>query len=290
MDRNKTKTKENTNTSIACMGLDGSFGHIVARRLHPTGTIVSHTSIDNVGRAVANGESAVGVLPIENSTAGTIQETFDTLLRNNLSIVGERFLPVVHHLLVRKTQFGAAAVQRNAIKTILSHPKAFEQCRLFLETLPNAKLIMVHDTADAARRVAMDPDSGLAAIASQEAARAHGLRVLVGNIHSNPDNCTRFVIVQKRRNGVLGTKATISAVLPHIPGSLHRLLGSFAAHHLNLTHIESRPIGSKPWEYRFLIDLDIGKDTRLFQRSLLQARSIATTITILGIYDKGVRL
>ncbi len=272
------------------MGLDGSFSHILARRLHPRGRIVSHTSIDNVGRAVANGACAQGVLPIENSTAGTIQETFDTLIRHNLSIVGEWFLPVVHHLLVRKTQSGAAAVQRNAIKTILSHPKAFEQCRLFLETLPNANLIMVHDTADAARRVAMDPDSGLAAIASIKAAHIHGLRVLIKNIHTNPTNCTRFVIVQKHPRHKNGTKATVCVVLPHTPGSLHRLLGSFAESSINLTHIESRPIENKPWEYRFLIDFEIGRNTRRFEQSLRQARSVATTITMLGRYNKGVNL
>ena len=290
MDRNKTKTKENAKDYIACMGLAGSFSHIVARRMHPRGRIVSHTSLDNVGKAAANGECIEGVLPIENTTAGTVQETFDVLLRHDLSIVGERFLPVVHHLLVRKMLPGSTAARLKAIKTIWSHPKAIEQCQTFLESLPNASLIMVRDTAEAARRVAVDRNPEMAAIGSMESAQAHGLRVLVPGIQSSGNNVTRFILVRKKLHAERGNKATLCATLPHVPGSLHRLLGSFAKHRLNLLHIESRPIPEKPWEYRFLIDLDVKGRHRHFHHAIEEARLTALRLDVLGIYDKGVRL
>ncbi len=272
------------------MGSAGSFSHTVAGRMHPTWQIVSHRSIEDVGASVARGVVTLGVLPIENSTAGTIQETLDTLLRHRLSIVEEKFLAVSHHLLAKKRCTGRALMKPNAIKAILSHPKAFEQCRTFLASLPNAKLIMVEDTAEAARRVASENDPEVAAIGSIEAARIHGLTVLVRNIHSAPENCTRFIIVQRGRRRAGGTKATICALLPHVPGSLHRLLGAFARHSLNLTHIESRPIADKPWQYRFLIDLDLGTNAARFKKALQQARSVATDIVVLGQYAKGVTL
>jgi len=200
MDRNQTKSKVNINGSIACLGGTGSFSHIVAQRLRPTWPITSHTSIENVGNSVTHGECSMGVLPIENSTAGTIQETFDTILRHKLSIIEEAFLPIAHHLLARVVPKENGATKLHTIETIYSHHKAFEQCRIFLEPLTKVNFIMVNDTARAAELIASHHDPRVAAIGGEEAAQKHGLQILIKNIHSDRNNCTRFVIVQKRKS------------------------------------------------------------------------------------------
>lgn len=290
MDRNQAKSKINTNGLIACLGRDGSFSHIVAQRLHPAWQTLSHASIDDIGKSIVHGKCAIGILPIENSTAGTIQETFDTIVRHKLSIIKEVFLPVAHHLLVRVIPEGTGTEKLHTIKTIFSHYKAFEQCRTFLQSLTKVHCVVVNDTASAAELVASHRDPCIAAIGSMEAAQKHKLQVLIKNIQNDTRNCTRFVVVQKQKGHMIGTKATICVMLPHVPGSLHRLLGLFAKQNLNLTHIESRPIKDKPWEYQFTIDLEIANDAHEISKSLLEAHSTATTLTIIGIYEKGVHL
>ncbi|MBI3385899.1 prephenate dehydratase, partial [Candidatus Gottesmanbacteria bacterium] len=251
--------------------------------------IVPKTSIEDVAGSVASGESSWGVLPIENSIAGTVHETFDAIVRHELSITKEIFLPIAHHLLIAPVSHPVNQ-QLQGIKTIFSHPKAFEQCRIFLKGLPHARLLMVSDTSTAAGLVARHKNPREAAIGSLDAAKEYGLQVLVKQIQDNTKNCTRFVVVQKNQGCQMGTKATLCAVLPHVPGSLHTLLGCFAKRRLNLTKIESRPIADSPWEYLFYLDIDFGTHKKIFDDAILEAKNVVRSIKVLGTYEKGSRI
>jgi chorismate mutase/prephenate dehydratase len=230
--------------SAACLGREGSFSHEAARRLFPGAQPLFFPDFSSVFAAVARGAAQYGVLPVENSSAGSVGEVYDLLLRYRFSIAAAVSLPVRHCL---------ASSEKNIekIQIVYSHPQALRQCAGFLRA-HSLKAAACSSTAQAAQQ-AQAP--GAAAVCSPEAAKERGLNVLARDIQDCAGNRTRFVAVGK---GLLlppgGEKISLCFSLPHRTGTLASVLARFAAAGLNLTKIESRPIPERNFEYDFYLD------------------------------------
>lgn len=201
--------------------------------------------------AIKSQKADFAVLPIENSTAGIVQDNYDLLTKYDHVIVGEQIIPCQHALV------GLPGTSLEQIKDVYSHPQALMQCRKFLESHKEWSTHEFGNTAAAAKKIAQDGDKTQAAISSPYAAEFFGLSVLKENIYTNAGNSTRFIIVTKekiycRRSG----KVSVSYELPHESGSLYNSLSHFIYNGLNMTKIESRPIHGRNWEYRFFVDFE----------------------------------
>lgn len=207
-------------------------------------------SFEAVFAAVADGTVDAGVLPIENSLAGSILDNYDLLLEHQLPIVGELSLNVRHCLL------GKPGMRLEDVKVAYSHPQALAQSMPFLKR-HGIEARAAYDTAGSARELALRDEPGAAAIASARAGQIYGLTVLAEGIQTRSDNTTRFFVVQRERPaGLRAEKASLVFAAPNAPGSLYRVLGAFERHGLNLTKIESRPTRDTPWEYHFYVDFE----------------------------------
>lgn len=235
--------------SVAYPGRDGAHSAAACDRLFPDGAeLVPLPSFTAVADAAAEGEVAFGVLPIESSVSGPVNETHDLLYDSSLSITGETILAIRHCLV------GTAIVPLEEIRVVRSHPAALDQCRRFLAAMPWATAIAAATTADAAHEVAERAERSEAAIASERAARMYGLTVIAGDVGDHPEAYTRFVSVapytRLDREGE-SWRTAFSFITDHKPGALHRALEPFARHELDLVQLVSRPIPATPWRYRF---------------------------------------
>ena len=234
--------------TIAYPGRDGAHAGAAAEALFPAAELRSLPSFRAVAEAVAAGEVDAGVLPIESSLVGPVNETHDLLYASSLSIVGQVVLPIEHVLAA------PAAVGPAEIRVVRSHPMALDQCRAFLASIPDAVAVASATTADAAREVAERGDLAEAAIASSRAARLYGLTVIAEGIGDHPEAYTRFVSVatytRLDRNGH-PFRTALSFVTDHRPGALHHALEPFARHAIDLVQLVSRPIPHSPFKHRF---------------------------------------
>ena len=234
--------------SVAYPGRDGAHSAAACDRLFPDAELVALPSFHAVAEAAAEGAVEFGVLPIESSLSGPVAETHDLLYESPLAIVGETVLPIRHCLV------GVSQVSLEKITVVRSHPAALDQCRRLLAAMPWATAIAAATTADAAAQVAQHADPGEAAIASERAARLHGLSVIAGDVGDHPEAYTRFVsIATYMRLDGNGTswRTAFSFVTDHQPGALHRAIEPFARHGIDLAQLVSRPIPHSPWRYRF---------------------------------------
>jgi arogenate/prephenate dehydratase len=264
---------------IASQGEPGAYSEAAARRLRPDASTRPLPTFEQVFDAVADGRVSHGILPIENSIAGSIHRNYDLLLDRQLPIVAEVTLPIVHHLLA------LPGVQQEDIRRVYSHPQALAQCERFLRGMTGVEIVATYDTAGSAKMV---QDGGLrdaAAIASARAAEVFGLATLHAGIQDFDDNLTRFVVVA-RHNEPLGapTKTSIVFALPNRPGSLFKALSVFALREIDLTKLESRPLAGRPWEYLFYVDLAIAREAPTCVRSLMHLSEFAMWVRTLGTY------
>ena len=264
---------------IAYQGEPGAFSEAAARRVDSDAPLVPCRSFDEVFDAVQAGESAYGVLPIENSIGGSIHRNYDLLLERSLPIVGEVELPVIHHLLALR---GATL---DGLRRVYSHPQGLAQCERFLRGLAHVEIIATYDTAGSAKMVA---DAGLmdaGAIASARAGEVFGLVSLAASVQDFDDNITRFLVVggTPLPNRV-ADKTSIVFTLPNEPGSLFKALSVFALRGISLTKLESRPIQGRPWEYLFDVDLAAARDEVHCTRALAHLGEFAPMLRTLGTY------
>jgi prephenate dehydratase len=229
---------------IAYQGIEGSFSHRTLAN-HSAGKVGLPT-FRAVYEAVENGDVDLGLLPIENTLAGTIYETIDLLSQGDLKIVGELHTKVEHSLL---------ALPGAKISKVLSHPKALAQCTKLFATHPEWTPVPHYDTAGAAADVATLNDPTLAAIANASAAEIYGLEVVTQGVQDHDENYTRFYLISK--TGTTGSKGSLCFTIEHEPGKLAEMLNLFAKLGINLTYIVSRPIVGKPFEYLFYVDLEL---------------------------------
>lgn len=269
---------------VAYQGILGSFSSIAARTLYGADiTPVQTTRFREIFEHVSAGRADVGVVPIENALAGSIHENYDLLSEYNCSIVGEYYCPVQLHLMTAPS----ALEDIGTISRVLSHPKALEQCSLFLERHPHISSVVCSDTAGAALQVRNENAPDSAAIASEEAAREYGLTIVAPAIQNHSSNMTRFfAIAIGPHPQPSATKCSLILSLPHQPASLHKLLGEFAALAINITKIESRPISGKPFEYSFHLDIEkTPQSTGTLEQAVERARKASADMRVLGFYS-----
>jgi chorismate mutase/prephenate dehydratase len=240
-------------------------------------------SVEEVFHEVESGAADFGVVPIENSTEGTVNNTLDMFLTSPLKIMGEVELRIHQNLMGRMSMLGD-------IKRICSHPQSLAQCRGWLqEHLAGVERVPVSSNAEAARR-ARDED-GTAAIAGSAAAEVYALNVLVPEIEDRPDNTTRFLVIGRKAANPSGNDKTtllVSAAHTDAPGALFRLLEPLAEHAISMTRIESRPSRRKKWDYVFFIDVDGHAEGAPLASALAKLKSRASLFRVVGSYPKAI--
>ena len=236
---------------IAYNGVPGAFSEsAVVGFFGEDSDRVCFKTFEEIFAAVAEGSVKYGVLPVENSSSGSIDTVYDLMGRYSCHIVGEQLVRVEQCLL------GVPGATLEDITTVYSHEQGFAQCPVFLGQHPDWKTTPYFNTAIAAKHVAELGDRQNAAIASRLAARHYGLEILAPDIHSFDGNHTRFIVVSSSPEPIgMPDKATLTFSLRHERGTLMRALSSFVAMGMNLTHIESRPLHNNNWEYCFYVDL-----------------------------------
>ncbi|MEM2737974.1 MAG: prephenate dehydratase [Candidatus Bathyarchaeia archaeon] len=238
-------------------------------------------SFSEVFRKVELEEVDYGVLPIENSIEGSVNQVYDLLLTHDLKICGEVILKIEHCLI------GNTNADLSSIKRVYSHPQALAQCSKFLEKIM-CEVIPTYDTAGSVKIIKEKHSMDEAAIASERAAEIYGMKILARNISDVPDNYTRFVILSKMDASPSGNdKTSIIFSVKHVPGALYDALGVFAKRKINLTKIESRPTRKKPWEYIFYLDFEGHKTEPECMEALNELREKTPFIKVLGSYPKA---
>lgn len=238
-------------------------------------------SFSDVFEAVLGDKVEFGVVPVENSQAGSINETYDLLLSYPLNIFGEINLRVNHCLVALSGENLAE------IKIVHSHPQAIAQCQEFLNKL-NVEVVPGYNTAGSAKRIKEEGIRGHAAIASRRAAHIYDLKILATDIETNPNNYTKFFVISKKKNSqTLKNKTSMVFATKNIPGALYKILGAFATRTINLTKLESRPSKDKPWEYIFYVDFEGHIDDKICQEVLAELNEKTSFIKILGSYPRA---
>jgi prephenate dehydratase len=279
---------------VAFQGEPGAYGHEAIDRYFgdPSVTAVAMSTFLAVYEAVASAEVDAAVLPLENSLAGTVGDALDVLATGSLVVVGEVLQPVDHHLLV------LPGVGLLDVETVTSHWQALAQCDRFLSR-HHWGIVPAADTAGAARQLARDGDRRTAAIASERAAALYGLEVAARHIQTAPHNVTRFAVLARSRENLVGflpravaaTTAGYETLVTfetgHQPGDLVRALTVLADAGINLSRIESRPSGEGPWRYRFLVQVGGDADVDPLRSALAAMRSHTRSLRVLGSFVAG---
>ncbi len=237
-------------------------------------------SFEAVFAGVASGACEAGLIPIENSLAGSIHQNYDLLLRHDLHIVGEYPLRVQHCLIA------LPEVTKGEIKRVISHPQALGQCAAYLRGL-GVKAESVYDTAGSVKMLKESGARDTAAIASRRAAQIYGMQILEEGIEDNPENYTRFLAISKEAVKPEGeAKTSIVFTLKNQPGALFKALSVFALRDIDLTKIESRPLQGKPWEYLFYIDFIGASHEETVRKALDHLGEYALMLRVLGSYPR----
>jgi len=236
-------------------------------------------SIESVFHAVSKEQADVGVVPIENSTGGVVNETLDMFMSYELKICDEIILAIHHNLL--------GLCRLDAVKKVCSKPEALAQCRLWLsEHLPHADLIAVASTTAAAKMAAEETD--VAAIASREAAELYNLNLLAENVEDHHENITRFVVLARQCGSRTGRDRTsVMFAVKNQVGALYEMLVPFKKHNINLTKIESRPSRTRAWDYCFFVDLEGHMDDPEVSAALYEVEQGCRYFQVLGSYPRA---
>lgn len=278
---------------VAFQGAPGAFSEEAILRHHPSTSVVPLPcrSFRELVLTVAEGGADQGMIPVENSLAGTVAAAYDALLDAPVEIRAEVILPIRHHLMA------VASTRLEDIRKVFSHPVALAQCTRFFDKHPELEATAAYDTAGAAREVAERKDPTMAAIAPEGAATRYGLTILARDIQDRSDNQTRFYLIT-RRAGLDGavdqetrttsSKTVLFVEMPDRIGSLHRALGPFAREGLSLSKVESRP-APEPWTYRFILEVRAGAEEPAMRRALEELGAEATLLRLLGSFTAAER-
>lgn len=284
VDHQNDKSEEQT-IRVSYQGTDGAFSHQAAirhfKQRYSNVECIGYTRFEEAADAVEEGNADVAILPIENTTAGSINDTYDLLNEKNLYITGEEVLQIVHCLMAPKQ------VEINNIRRILSHPQAIAQCSHFLTSLPRCHVESYFDTAMAARKVRDDNDLSQAAIASAYAAEIYGLQILKRDLANQEQNLTRFVIVGPnpiKCDPQLNCKTSLVFATIHEKGALLKCLNLLGDSGVNMTKLESRPRMGHPWQSLFYLDIEGNKDDPKIADALKKLRKKAQYLKVLGSY------
>ena len=274
---------------IAIQGIKGSFHHIVAEKFFGENIELAECmSFTEIPVLLKNDQVESAVMAIENSIAGAILPNYALIDEYELSIEGEVYVNIHHHLMALEGQ------DLSDIKEVWSHPMALLQCRKFFREHPGIKLVEEKDTAEVARRIQENQIKGVAAVASKRAADLFGLDIISNDIQTIKHNSTRFFVLKKSKNAPyhpskvenIKDKSSIKFVTQHNKGSLAEILDIFAKHDINLTKIQSLPIIDTPWSYAFFIDLVID-DFVLYKNALHLISKKVKHLKVLGEYHQN---
>ncbi len=266
---------------VACQGTEGANSQAAAEKLFPRGNLMYFKNFEAVFDAVNSGLCKYGVLPIENSSFGSVRAVYDLLLHKSFSIVRSTRLCIRHELMA------APGTKLSNIRTVYSHEQALGQCSKFLSTIPGVKLIPCANTAVAARMVAEGGASGVAAIASHECAALYGLEVVQPDIQDSANNYTRFLCITAKPVIYAGAnKMSVVLACANKPGALHDVLAKIRAAGLNMSKIESCPVSGRSFEFIFFLDLE-GSVTEPGVLPMLESLSRSCeSFQLLGCYQE----
>jgi chorismate mutase/prephenate dehydratase len=236
---------------VACQGVEGAYQQIAVDRLFRRPALSFHGAFEEVFDAVESGACEFGVLPVENSTAGSVTHVYDLMRDHDFHIVRSCRLKVDHNLLVPH------GVRKQDVRIVYSHQQAISQCAGYLARIPDVRVHICDNTAMAAERVAQSGRTDVAAIASHDCARLYGLDVAERSIQDQANNYTRFACITKDLVIYPGAdRSSLMVVLDHEPGSLYKVLAKFYALDINLIKLESRPIPNRDFEFMFYFDIE----------------------------------
>lgn len=268
------------NARVVFQGAEGAYSQMAMIQYFGEDVNCFHvdTFRDAMG-AIEEGSADYAVLPIENSTAGIVNEIYDMLAEYENYIIGEQIIRIEHCLL------GVPGTNLEQIRTVYSHPQSLMQSARYLNVHGDWRQISMQNNAFAARKVSEDKDASQAAIASEYAAKIYGLDILERGVNQSETNSTRFIIVTNQKIFLKDAgKVSICLEVPHESGSLYHMLSHFIYNGLNMTKIESRPIEERNWEYRFFIDFEGNLADGAVKNALRGLREEARNMRILGNY------
>lgn len=278
-----SETKIKIPMKIGYQGVKGSYSEEAALGFfEENNSFISFEKFEDVFRAIENQDIEYGVIPLENSSTGGINENIDLLNKYGLYIVGEEYLSIRHNLM------GLKGSNVEDIETVYSHPQAISQCQDFLENYNDWTKVSYLNTAKSAEFVKNNGHIKCAAIASKRAANIYGLEILKSNISDVDNNTTRFVIVgSKIENDSSQNKISIVLSTLHKSGSLFKVIENFSRYDINMLKIQSRPIKSKRWEYFFFIDFEGNLADDNVQRAISNIKENCIYFKVIGNYEKG---
>lgn len=269
------------NATVACQGVEGAYSQLACEKLFVTPSIQYFRNFEGVFSAIEAGFCRYGILPIENSTAGSVNRVYDLMIEHNFSIVRSTRLKVDHCLLAKP--------DHTQIKEVFSHEQAINQCAGFLKSLGNVKITCCENTAVAAQTVALSDRKDIAALSSRMCAELYGLKVVQSSVQDEGNNHTRFLCISKDTEIYPGAdKASVMMILPHKPGALYKVLARLYALGINLLKLESRPLPDRDFEFMFYLDLETSVYSEEFVQLMCEIGSICEEFKYLGSYTEVV--
>ena len=266
---------------VACQGTEGAYSQFACDRMFKYPEIMYVNSLDSVFEAVGRGLCRYGILPLENSTAGSVTAVYELMQKHKFYIVGSIKLCISHSLVA------APGVRLDGVKEIFSHEQALNQCSKFLSELKDVKVTVCANTAEAAKSVADSGRSDCAAICSGDCAELYGLSEITSGISNTENNYTRFICISKELEIYPGASCTSLMVrLPHKPGSLYSVISRFAALGVNLTKLESRPVPGSDFEFMFYFDVDASVYSPELAELITQLENELPGLVYLGSYNE----
>ena len=272
-----------TDAFVATQGVEGAYQQIAADRIFDHAQISYLDSFEGVFKAVEEGFCDFGILPLENSTAGSVNQIYDLMMRHDFYIVRTCRIKVDHNLLAKP------GVGLEDITDIYSHEQAISQCSGFISGLRDVRVHAVENTAMASKLVAQSPEVGLGALASRECAELYSLDTLARNVQDKGNNYTRFACISTDLTIYPGAdRSSLMLVVSHRPGALYKVLGSFFALDINITKLESRPIPDRDFEFMFYFDIECPAGSPSFPRLIKELSNVCEEFRYLGSYSEVV--
>lgn len=268
---------------VACQGVEGAYSQIACEKIFKAPFIMYFKNFDGVFQAIDKGLCQYGILPIENSTAGSVKKVYDLMIHHNFSIVRTFRLKIDHSLLAN------SGAKLEDIREVYSHEQAISQCSEFLKKLPNAKVIPVENTAVAAKLVAESGRTDIAALSSRNCQELYSLYCLAPSVQDEGNNRTRFICISKNLEIYPGSdKTSIMMVLSHKPGALYKVLARMYVLGINVTKLESRPIPDREFEFMFYFDLETSIYSEEFVQLMCELDDLCEEFKYLGSYTEVV--
>lgn len=269
--------------TAACQGVEGAYSQQACEKIFKNPFIMYFKTFDGVFDAIEKGLCPYGVLPIENSTAGSVKKVYDLMISRNFSIVRTFRLKVDHNLLVKP------GTKLSEVKEIYSHEQAINQCSGFLKTLPGVNVVAVENTALASQMVAQSERRDVAALSSRACAELYNLENIASSVQDAGNNRTRFICISKNLEIYPGAdKTSIMMVLSHKPGALYKVLARLYTLGINVTKLESRPIPDREFEFMFYFDLETSIYSEEYVQLMCELEDLCEEFKYLGSYSEVV--